>query len=128
MKFSLIAAIVLLSLAQGSFAQDTADLEKFGQYLEEMKNKMVQDLTEIMSTHDVANQAQSFVNEKRVQLEPLVSQIHEQLKTIATNAEAQIKPLAANVQSQFQPQIDSFQQQVEAIFQQLTKPAAPIAN
>ncbi|KAI9539997.1 hypothetical protein NQZ68_001930 [Dissostichus eleginoides] len=128
MKFSLIAAVVLLALAQGSFAQDTADLEKLGQYLEDMKNKMVLDLTEIIRTHDLANQATSFVNDRKTQLEPLVAHIQEQLQTVASNAEAQIKPLAANVQAQFQPQIDSFQQQMEAIFQQLTRPAAPIED
>ncbi|XP_033949818.1 type-4 ice-structuring protein LS-12-like [Pseudochaenichthys georgianus] len=128
MKFSLIAAVVLLALAQGSFAQDAVDLEKLGQYLEEMKNKMIQDLTEIIQTHDLANQATSFVNEKKTQLQPLVAQIQEQLQTVASNAEAQIKPLAANVKAQFQPQIDSFQQRVAEIIQQLTRPAAPISN
>lgn len=35
------------------------DLERLGQYLEEMKTKMVQDLTEILRNHeDLANQAQ----------------------------------------------------------------------
>ncbi|NP_001290217.1 antifreeze protein type IV precursor [Notothenia coriiceps] len=128
MKFSLIAAVVLLALAQGSFAQDSADLEKLGRYLEDMKDKMVRELTDIINTHDLANQATSFVNEKKIQLEPLVAQIQEQLQAVASNAEAQIKPLAANVQAQFQPQIDSFQQQIDAIMQQLTRPAAPIAN
>ncbi|XP_029298442.1 LOW QUALITY PROTEIN: type-4 ice-structuring protein LS-12-like [Cottoperca gobio] len=128
MKFSLIAAVVLLALAQGSYAQDAADLEKLGQYFEDMKNKMVQDLTQIISSHDLGNQAQTFVQDKKIQLEPLVAQIQEQLRTVATNAEAQITPLAANVQAQLQPQIDSFKKQMEAIFQQLTNPSAPIEN
>ncbi len=91
MKFSLIAAVVVLALAQGvtlnkkyiifvcdravknwltvffffcpwkptgSFAQDASDLERLGQYFEEMKNKMTQDLTEIIRSQDLTNQAQ----------------------------------------------------------------------
>ncbi|XP_068432256.1 type-4 ice-structuring protein LS-12 [Clinocottus analis] len=128
MKFSLIATIVLLALAQGSFAQDAADLERLGQYFEEMKTKLIQDMTEIIRNQDLANQAQAFVEDKKAQLEPLVAQIQEQLKTVATNVEEQIKPLTANVQAQLQPQIDSFQQQMEAILKKLTDKTMAIGN
>ncbi|XP_068590427.1 type-4 ice-structuring protein LS-12-like [Cebidichthys violaceus] len=121
MKFSLIATIVLLGLAQGSFAQDAADLEKLGQYFEDMKNKLVQDMTELIRNQDLANQAQS-------QIQPIVAQIQEQLKTVATNVEEQIKPLTANMQAQLKPQIDSFQKQMEAIFQKLTEQTMALGN
>ncbi|KAF1381679.1 hypothetical protein PFLUV_G00156450 [Perca fluviatilis] len=126
MKFSLIAAVVLLALAQGSFAQDVSDLESLGRYFEEMKNKMVQDLTEIIRNQDLANQAQTFIEEKQTQLEPLVAQIQEQLKTVAASVEEQIKPLAANVQAQLQ--VDNFKQQMESIFQKLTEQTKAIGN
>lgn len=42
----------------GSFAQDATDLQKIGQYFEEMKNKMTQDLTEFMRSQDLTSQAQ----------------------------------------------------------------------
>uniref|UniRef100_A0A4W6DZC4 Antifreeze protein type IV n=2 Tax=Lates calcarifer TaxID=8187 RepID=A0A4W6DZC4_LATCA len=121
MKFSLIAAFVLLALAQGSFAQDAADLERIGQYFEELKNKMTQDLTEIIRNHDLANQAQTFLEDKKTQLEPLATQIQEQLRTAATNLEEHVKPLAANVQTQIQPMMENFQKQLEAIFQRMTE-------
>ncbi|MBB1489812.1 hypothetical protein, partial [Oceanospirillum sediminis] len=110
MKFSLIVAVVVLALAQGSFTQDaTTELEKLGQYFEQMKNKMVQDLTEIVRNQDLANQAQT-------QLQPLVAQIQEQLKTVATNVEEQIKPLTANVQGEAQVQLEAFKTQLQTIF------------
>merc|ERR1712212_1367493 len=88
MKFSLIATIVVLALAQGSFAQDMADIEKIGQYFEEMRNKMTLELTEMIRTQDLSNQAQ--------------------LKSVATTVEEQIKPLAANVQAQIAPMVEDF--------------------
>ncbi|XP_031152064.1 type-4 ice-structuring protein LS-12-like isoform X2 [Sander lucioperca] len=126
MKFSLIVAVVLLALAQGSFAQDVSDLESLGRYFEEMKNKMVQDMTEIIRNQDLANQAQTFMEEKKTQLEPLVAQIQEQLKTVAASVEEQIKPLAANVQAQLQ--VDNFKQQMESIFKKLTEQTMAIDN
>ncbi|XP_040908940.1 type-4 ice-structuring protein LS-12-like [Toxotes jaculatrix] len=123
MKFALIAAVVLLALAQGSFAQDASDIEKLGQYFEDLKNKMTQELTEIMSNQELTNQAQTFLVDKKAQLEPLATQIQEQLRTAAANVEEQIKPLAANVQAQMQPMVENFQRQVEAIFQRLTEQA-----
>ncbi|XP_074470161.1 type-4 ice-structuring protein LS-12-like [Sebastes fasciatus] len=131
MKFSLIAAVVLLALAQGSFAQDMPDLERLGQYLEEMKTKMVQDLTEILRNHeDLANQAQTFVADRKTQLEPLVAQMQEQVKTIAANVEEQIKPMAANVQTQFQPQLTSLFKMVEGLVERIKEQnlALPSAN
>ncbi|KAM6904352.1 uncharacterized protein PEZ65_019017 [Lycodopsis pacificus] len=121
MKFSLIATIVLLALAQGSFAQDASDLEKLGKFFEDMKTKLMQDMTELIRNQDLANQAQT-------QIQPLVAQIQEQLKTVAINVEEKIRPLTANMQEQLKPQIDSFQQQMEAIFQKLTEQTMAIGN
>nr|P80961.2 RecName: Full=Type-4 ice-structuring protein LS-12; Short=ISP LS-12; AltName: Full=Antifreeze protein LS-12; Flags: Precursor [Myoxocephalus octodecemspinosus]AAC27986.1 antifreeze protein precursor [Myoxocephalus octodecemspinosus]ABA41379.1 type IV antifreeze protein [Myoxocephalus octodecemspinosus] len=128
MKFSLVATIVLLALAQGSFAQGAADLESLGQYFEEMKTKLIQDMTEIIRSQDLANQAQAFVEDKKTQLQPLVAQIQEQMKTVATNVEEQIRPLTANVQAHLQPQIDNFQKQMEAIIKKLTDQTMAIEN
>ncbi|KAK9526782.1 hypothetical protein VZT92_015463 [Zoarces viviparus] len=121
MKFSLIATIVLLALAQGGFAQDASDFEKLGQFFEDMKTKVTQDVTELIRNQDLANQAQT-------QIQPLVAQIQEQLKTIAINVEEKIRPLTANMQEQLKPQIDSFKQQMEAIFQKLTEQTMAIGN
>uniref|UniRef100_A0A3B4XNG6 Type-4 ice-structuring protein LS-12-like n=2 Tax=Seriola lalandi dorsalis TaxID=1841481 RepID=A0A3B4XNG6_SERLL len=128
MKFSLIAAVVLLALAQGSFAQDVSDLEKLGQYLEELKNKMTLELTEIIRNQDLTNQAQTFLEDKKTQLEPLASQLQDQLRTAAASVEEQIKPLAVNMQAQIQPMVDNFQKQMEALIQRMTENAQPIDN
>ncbi|XP_031722488.1 type-4 ice-structuring protein LS-12-like [Anarrhichthys ocellatus] len=121
MKFSLIATIVLLALAQGSFAQDASDLKNLGQYFEDLKTKLIQDMTELIRNQDLANQAQT-------QIQPLVAQIQEQLKTVATNVEEHIRPLAANVQEQLKPQIESFQQQMEAIIQKMKEQTMVLGN
>ncbi|KAM6974431.1 type-4 ice-structuring protein-like [Tautogolabrus adspersus] len=128
MKFALIAAVALIALAQGSFAQDATDLEKLSQYFEEMKTKITADLTEMINNQDLANQAQTFIADKKTQLEPLATQIQEHLKTYASTVEEQIKPLAANVQTQVQPMIDNFQTQVEAIFKRLMDQTQAIGN
>ncbi|XP_022603083.1 type-4 ice-structuring protein LS-12-like [Seriola dumerili] len=128
MKFSLIAAVVLLALAQGSFAQEVGDLEKLGQYLEELKNKMTLELTEIIRNQDLTNQAQTFLEDKKTQLEPLASQLQDQLRTAAASVEEQIKPLAVNMQAQIQPMVDNFQKQMEALIQRMTENTQPIAN
>uniref|UniRef100_A0A671TN57 Type-4 ice-structuring protein LS-12-like n=1 Tax=Sparus aurata TaxID=8175 RepID=A0A671TN57_SPAAU len=109
MKLSLIVAVAVLALAHGSFAQDATDLQKIGQYFEEMKNKMTQDLTEFMRSQDLTSQAQSL----QTQLEPLASQVQEQLKTVAASVEEQIKPMAASVQAQIQPMVTEFQKQTK---------------
>ncbi|XP_020490335.1 type-4 ice-structuring protein LS-12 [Labrus bergylta] len=127
MKF-LIAVVALIALAQGSFAQDASDLERLSQYFEEMKTKLTTDLTEMINNQDLANQAQTFLADKKTQLEPLATQIQEQIKTYATNVEEQIKPLATNVQTQVQPMIDNFQAQLEAIFKKVMEQTQPIAN
>nr|XP_020453028.1 type-4 ice-structuring protein LS-12-like [Monopterus albus] len=128
MKFFLIAATVLLALAQGSFAQDAADLEKLGQYLEEFKNKMTHDLTELIGNQDLTSQAQTFLEDKKTQLEPLTTQIQDQIKTVATNIEEQIRPLADNMQARIQPMIADFQKQVEAMFQKLSELKGAASN
>ncbi|XP_041811996.1 type-4 ice-structuring protein LS-12-like [Chelmon rostratus] len=113
MKFSLIVAVVVLALAQGSFAQDVGNLEGAGQYLEEMKNKMAQELTQILRNPEFANQAQNI----QTQLEPLATQIQEQIKTVAANVEEQMRPM-----------FDKLQKQIEAILQTITDQARPVSN
>ncbi|XP_076611449.1 type-4 ice-structuring protein-like [Chaetodon auriga] len=124
MKFSLIAAVVVLALAQGSFAQDVPNLDRLGQFFEEMKNKMTQELTQIIRNPDFASHTQNL----QTQLEPIAAKIHEQLQTVVANVEEQIKPMTSGMQSQILPAVDQFQKQVEAILQTLTDQARAVAN
>merc|ERR1712002_1204084 len=116
MKFSLIAAIVVLALAQGSLSAEVPDLERIGQYFEEMKNKLTQELTDTIRVQELA-QAQTFIQDQKTQLEPVASQFQEQLKSVAATLEEQFKPLAANAQAQFQPMINDFNKQMQDILQ-----------
>uniref|UniRef100_UPI0037E76F8E type-4 ice-structuring protein LS-12-like n=1 Tax=Semicossyphus pulcher TaxID=241346 RepID=UPI0037E76F8E len=125
---SLIAAFVLVALVQGSYAQDASPLEKLTQYLEEMKTKMTQDLTELMNNRELVDTATSFIADKRTQLEPLVAQIQEQLKTVAANVEEQIQPLAANVQAQIQPMMENLQTHVETAVKAVMDKTQAIGN
>merc|ERR1712035_181161 len=107
-KLSLIVAVVVLALAQGSFAQDVTDFGRLTQYFEEMKNRMTQELTDLIRNQDLQTQAQNI----QTQLEPLVAKVQEQMRTAAANVEEQLKPMATNVQKQ-----------VESIMQTLTEQA-----
>uniref|UniRef100_A0A3P8WAS5 Type-4 ice-structuring protein LS-12-like n=1 Tax=Cynoglossus semilaevis TaxID=244447 RepID=A0A3P8WAS5_CYNSE len=108
MKFTLIAAVVLLALAQGSFAQDAnLDIVK---YFEDFRTKLTQDMATLVGNPELATQTENFLQEKKTQLEPLAAKIQEQVKTVAANAQAQ-----------FQPMMESLQTQMEDFFQRLTE-------
>ncbi|XP_029975979.1 type-4 ice-structuring protein-like isoform X1 [Salarias fasciatus] len=128
MKFSLIAAVVVLALAQGTFAEEATVQDKLTQYFEEIRAKMTEELSTLISNHDLANQASTFLQDKKTQLEPLASQFHGQVQAAASSVQEQIKPLAENVQSQLQPVIDNFQKTMEDVLRQLTEQARTIAN
>ncbi|KAM4539650.1 type-4 ice-structuring protein-like [Odontesthes bonariensis] len=128
MKFSLIAAVVLLALAHGSFAQDAADLDKLSAYFEEIKAKMTQDLSQILSNQDLASQAQTFLDDNKKTLEPLAAQVHDQLKSVATSMDDKLRPLAERMQGEFQPMIETFQKQVEDLFQRMTEQGKAIGQ
>ncbi|XP_071770830.1 type-4 ice-structuring protein-like [Centroberyx gerrardi] len=129
MKFSLIAAlVVVLALAQGSLSAEVSDLEKIGQYFEDMKSKLTQELTDNIRVQELANQAQTFLEDKRTQLEPVATQFQDQMRTVAASVEEQLKPLAATVQAQVQPLVDDFQKQMQDILQKLMDQAKAIGN
>ncbi|KAM8883199.1 type-4 ice-structuring protein-like [Synchiropus picturatus] len=124
MKFTLIATIVVLALAHGSLAQELFDMEKIGQYVEEMKTKMTKDLTEFTRNNDLATQAQTFLEEKKNEMQPMLDQFQEQLKSAVANMETQ----ATNVQTQIQPIMEQFQLQLEALVKQVTDKAKALSN
>ncbi|XP_034455530.1 type-4 ice-structuring protein-like [Hippoglossus hippoglossus] len=124
MKFILVAAVVLLALAQGSFAQDASDLEQVSEYFENLKNKMTADVTAFLSNQDLTSQAQTFMEERKTQLEPLATQIQDQLRTAAAKLEEHMKPLAENVQ----PMVENFQKQMEDLLKRLMDQTRPVGN
>ncbi|XP_022069052.1 type-4 ice-structuring protein LS-12-like [Acanthochromis polyacanthus] len=131
MKFSLIAAVVVLALAQGSFAQDASDLEKLTTYFEEVKNTMTAKMTELMNHQDVANHADNI----RTQLEPLTAKLREtvtnlqaQAQPVMENIQAQAQPMMENIQAQAQPVVENLQKQMEAILQKLQEQAKALTQ
>ncbi|KAM3596022.1 uncharacterized protein V6R79_007073 [Siganus canaliculatus] len=118
MKFSLIVAVVVLALAQGSFAQDASDLESLTQYFNQMKER----LTEMIKNQDLAGHAETIQS----RLEPLATQFKEQIHTYATSVEGQLAPAADSVRTHVQPMVTEVQRQLEEFFQKLT--AKPVAN
>uniref|UniRef100_A0A667XL62 Apolipoprotein A-IV a n=1 Tax=Myripristis murdjan TaxID=586833 RepID=A0A667XL62_9TELE len=112
----------------GSRAAQATELENISQFFENLKNKLTQDLTDAIQVQEVASQAQTFVENKRTELEPVVSQIQDQLRTAAAKVEEQLKPLAENMQAQVQPMVDDFQKQMEDILNKLIGQARAIGN
>ncbi|XP_058474480.1 type-4 ice-structuring protein-like [Solea solea] len=123
MKFSLIAAVVLLAVAQASFAQDAANID-IVHMIEEFKNKMSHQITEVISNQDLANQAQNI----KTQLEPLAAQVQEQVKAAMAQMEEQVKPLASEAQAQLGPIVEKFQKQMEDYLQTLMDQARALGN
>merc|ERR1712131_119175 len=117
MKFSLVAAlVVVLALAQGSRAE-APDVEKVFEDLRLKLTKTAQELSDQIKTQDLVGQAQAFVQEGQAQLEPLASDLQEQLKPLGDNLQAQLKPLVDNFQTQMQDIITKLMDQAKAIGQ-----------
>uniref|UniRef100_A0A8C6WFW1 Uncharacterized protein n=1 Tax=Neogobius melanostomus TaxID=47308 RepID=A0A8C6WFW1_9GOBI len=124
MKYAIIAALFVFALAQGSLAQDASqDLAQVTQVLEDMKNKMTEEVNKLLQT-DFSNQAQTWIESSKTQLEAMAPQMQEQMKGLMTTMEEQMKPL----QAQMQPMMENLQKQMEGIFQKLTEQAQAIAN
>merc|ERR1712035_62966 len=88
MKFTLIAAVVLLALAQGSFAQEATDLEKLTQYFDLLKEK-VSEVAAHLQSQQLATDVQTFMNDRRVEIEPLAAKLQEQVGSAAANVQTQ---------------------------------------
>ncbi|KAG7457579.1 hypothetical protein MATL_G00228730 [Megalops atlanticus] len=128
MKFSLVAAlVVVLALALGSESvsvvkREAPEVEKLTQYFQDlsaMLTRTTQDLVEKLKAHELAGQAQAYIEDGKTQLQPLAEKIQEQLKPLASNIEETLKPLAESVQAQIKPMADTVQAQLEDIWQKL---------
>ncbi|XP_072227074.1 type-4 ice-structuring protein-like [Leuresthes tenuis] len=128
MKFSLIAAVVLLALAHGSFAKDATDLGKLSAYFEEIKAKLTGDLSQVLSNPDLSSQAQTFLDDNKKMLEPLAAQVQDQLKSVAATMDDKLGPLAESMQEQVQPMIVDLQRKVEDLFRRITEEAKAIGQ
>ncbi|XP_034016203.1 type-4 ice-structuring protein LS-12-like [Thalassophryne amazonica] len=128
MKFSLVAVLVVLALAQGSLAQDALDVDKITQYFNEWKEKLSQQLSAPVDVQQFADNAQTIMNEKKVQLDKMVADMTEQMKAKLAELENQFKPQAENVQAKLQAMAATIQTQMEALIQKVTDQTHAITN
>ncbi|XP_077362198.1 type-4 ice-structuring protein-like [Festucalex cinctus] len=124
----IIAAFVVIALAQGSLAQDASDLEMISQKFEEIKNKVTEELTKLINTQDLGAQAQAFLEQQKNQFEPMMTKVQEQMQAAAASMQEQIGPMATNFQAQMQPMLKTFQDQMDALLKQLTDQAKALTN
>ncbi|XP_063041013.1 type-4 ice-structuring protein LS-12-like [Engraulis encrasicolus] len=132
MKVALVAVLVVLALSHGSVSADAnADLERLTQYFQDLSAKLTsttQELVETLKTHELAAQAQTYLQDGKAQLEPLAQQIQSQIQPLAANMEEQLKPLAESVQAQLRPLADSVQAQMEDLFKKLMEQTKTIGQ
>uniref|UniRef100_A0A3B4BIX0 Antifreeze protein type IV n=1 Tax=Periophthalmus magnuspinnatus TaxID=409849 RepID=A0A3B4BIX0_9GOBI len=119
-------------ICTGSLAQDSSqDLASITQYLEDAKNKMIEEMNKIVKKNNIANiflylsnHTTSFCVSAKAQLEAIAPQVEQQLKTVLSTMEETVKPL----QEQMQPLLENFQREMEVLAQKLTEKAKAIAN
>ncbi|KAM3615243.1 uncharacterized protein V6R79_025392 [Siganus canaliculatus] len=129
MKFSLVAAlVVVLAVAQGSQAKTLvkrdaqADLAKLISEMSATFTSATQDMVEKVKALEVSNTAQTYMEDGKAKIQPLVEKVHaeatklqEQVKPFIANIEEQIKPLTDNFNTQVKPLTDNFHAQVKPL-------------
>ncbi|XP_040021863.1 antifreeze protein type IV [Gasterosteus aculeatus] len=143
MNFSNIAALVLvLAVAHGTQAGSLvrrdaqSELDKITKLINDMSaglSNATQEVVEKIKTLEMSNTAQTYMEDSRSQIQPLVDKVQaeaaklqEQVKPFVSDMEEQIRPVMENFQTQVKPLADNFQAQVKPladtmmkIFQQL---------
>ncbi|KAM4550635.1 type-4 ice-structuring protein-like [Fundulus diaphanus] len=124
MKLFLIAALLVLAVTHGSSAKNAG--AQFTQYLESLRAKINQDLQQFVDQSALKDHAESFLEDRHVEFEPVAVKIQGQLedmKAAAGQMEDQIKPLADNVKQKVNPLIANLQERMETIMQMLAEHA-----
>ncbi|XP_030250844.1 antifreeze protein type IV [Sparus aurata] len=143
MKFSLVAAlVVVLAVAHGTEAGSLvkrdvkSEVDRIAKVINDMSASITtatKDLVEKVKALEVTNTAQTYVEDSRAKILPLVEKVQaeaaklqEQVKPFISNIEEQIKPVTDNFNAQVKPLTDNFQGQVkpltdliEKLFQQV---------
>ncbi|XP_036928732.1 antifreeze protein type IV [Acanthopagrus latus] len=132
MKFSLVAAlVVVLAVAHGTEAVSLvkrdvkSEVDRIAQVINDMSASITtatQDLVEKVKALEVTNTAQTYVEDSRAKILPLVEKVQaeaaklqEQVKPFITNIEEQMKPVTDNFNAQVKPLTDNFQGQVKPL-------------
>ncbi|XP_070768720.1 type-4 ice-structuring protein LS-12-like [Enoplosus armatus] len=138
MKFSLVAAlVVVLAVAHGTEAGSLvkrdvqSEVDRITKIINDMSASITtatQDLVEKVKALEVTNTAQTYMEDSRVQIQPLVdkfqaeaAKLQEQVKPYIANIEEQIKPLTDNFNTQVKPLTDNFHAQVKPLSDMMEK-------
>ncbi|XP_071378096.1 antifreeze protein type IV [Centroberyx affinis] len=138
MKFSLVAAlVVVLAVAHGTESVSLvkrdipSEVDRITQFIKDMSATLTsatQDMVEKVKAHELTNKAQTYMEDSRAQIQPLVDKVQaeaeklqEQLKPFIANIEDQIKPMTDNFQAQVKPLTDNFHAQVKPLTDQMEK-------
>merc|ERR1711976_17038 len=121
MKFSLVAAlVVVLAVAHGTQAVSLvkrdaqSDLDQITKLINDMSTSITsatQDMVEKMKTMEVTNTAQTYMEDSRAKIQPLVDRVQAE----AAKLQEQVKPFIANIEEKIKPLTDM----VEKLFQQV---------
>merc|ERR1711976_850318 len=123
MKFSLVAAlVVVLAVAHGTQAVSLvrrdaeSDMDKITRLINDMSASITsatQDMVEKVKTMEVTNTAQTYMEDSRAKIQPLVEKVQaeaaklqEQVKPFIVNFRAQVKPLTDMMEKFFHQVMD----------------------
>ncbi|XP_068558277.1 type-4 ice-structuring protein LS-12-like [Cebidichthys violaceus] len=144
MKFSIIAAlVVVLAVAHGTEAGSLVkrdaqiNVSQMTKLIKDMSASITsatQDMVEKVKALEMTNTAQTYAENGRSQIQPLVDKVmaeatklQEQVKPLVSNVEEHIRPIMENFNTQVKPLSDNFYGQVKALtdvmekfFQQVT--------
>ncbi|XP_040900955.1 type-4 ice-structuring protein LS-12-like [Toxotes jaculatrix] len=138
MKVSLVAAlIVVLAVAHSSEAVSLvkrdiqSDVDRITKLINDMSASITsatQDMVEKVKALEVTNTAQTYVEDSKAKIQPLVDKVQaeatklqEQVKPFIANIEDQIKPLTENFNTQVRPLTDNFHAQVKPLTDMMEK-------
>ncbi|XP_076006666.1 type-4 ice-structuring protein-like [Genypterus blacodes] len=132
MKFSLVAVlVVVLAVAHGTESVSLvkrdveSDLDRITKFINDMSvtlNSATQEMVEKVKAMEVANTAQTYMEDSRAKIQPLVDQVQaeatklqEQVKPFIANIEDQIRPVTENLNTQLKPMTDKVHAQVKPL-------------
>uniref|UniRef100_A0A665UDP8 Antifreeze protein type IV n=2 Tax=Echeneis naucrates TaxID=173247 RepID=A0A665UDP8_ECHNA len=102
-----------------------SDVDRITKLIKDMSTSITtatHDMVEKVRALEMANTAQTYVEDSRARIQPLVEKVQaeatklqEQVKPYITNIEEQMKPLTENLNAQVKPLTDNFHAQVKPL-------------
>ncbi|KAL6109647.1 antifreeze protein type IV [Pungitius pungitius] len=127
MNFSITAALVLaLAAAHGAGAgplvrrDAQAELDKIAKLIGAVSAGLTdatQEVVEKIKTLEVTNSAQTYMEDGRSQIQPLVDKVQAE----ATKLQEQVKPFVSDMEEQIRPVMENLQTQVKPLADTMVK-------